>query len=651
MQNLLSDLKELLKQDDRLMVEDNLLKNKAIELTLKLDENLIRLLLSHSRLRQHFFADIDGVLVFDKEQFIQFVSNKAFLPDSYTAFSNKIGLTDDGGRTYLSRHRDVVLAWPYKDCVLEGGQTKEDAKRDEVFWNITLAPDDIDRLLNPKVVTNFWRIDADGEHTVTEITDTDNLIIKGNNLLALHSLLPRFRGRVKLIYIDPPYNTGSDSFGYNDSFTHSTWLTFMRNRLEVAKELLSRDGLLFVQISYHRHAYLQVLLDEIYPGGYICTFNILVRHPDRILKGDKDFHDVIEYLMVYAKERENKIGKLEVESSLDQYVYEIEELVEGDIINVGEKKIVYFRPGEYRILKKSPDKSRLKKISIRGSLKEGNSSGRFYEKHLGPRKNDFPPHTLFGVPNIGNDGREHRYFYTPKEGNVNGGYFQGVPLDYTGTKQKPYANFLDFVQEYNSVGYEGNVELRNAKKPEALIEKVFEIAQVGQNDIVLDFFLGSGTTAAVAHKLDRQYIGVEQLDYGENDGAVRLKNVIDGEQGGISENVGWQGGGSIVVCELMKWNARYIDQILAAQSADELQALWEKMQGQAFLSYKVNFDQFDEHAEEFAQLSLADQKRFLLEVLDKNQLYVNLSEIDDADYQVSDEDKRLNQQFYSTEQN
>jgi len=216
MQNLLDDLKELFQRDDRLMVEGSLLKSRIIELALKLDGDLIKLLLSHPRLRQHFFVEVAGVVVFDKEKFLQFVSNKAFLPDSYTAFSNKIGLTDDNGRTYLSRHRDVVLAWPYKDCVLEGGQTKEDAKRDEVFWNMTLAPDDIDRLLDPKVLTNFRRIDADGERPATEIADSDNLIIKGNNLLALHSLLPRFRGQVKLIYIDPPYNTGSDSFGYND---------------------------------------------------------------------------------------------------------------------------------------------------------------------------------------------------------------------------------------------------------------------------------------------------------------------------------------------------------------------------------------------------------------------------------------------------
>ncbi len=124
MQNLLNELKELLKKDERLMVEDELLKNKVIELALKLDGNLIRLLLSHARLRQHFFTEVDAVQVFDKDKFIHFVSNKAFLPDSYTAFSNRIGLTDDGGGTYLSRHRDVVLAWPY-NRLRAGGRAEE----------------------------------------------------------------------------------------------------------------------------------------------------------------------------------------------------------------------------------------------------------------------------------------------------------------------------------------------------------------------------------------------------------------------------------------------------------------------------------------------------------------------------------------------
>jgi len=262
MQNLLEDLAKLLEQDDRLTIEGQLLKNKIVELALALDSGLIKLLLSSEGIRRHFFQEVDGILIFDKIKFQQFVSNKAFLPDSYTAFKNKIGLTAEG--SYLTDSKEVVLAWAYKDCVLEGGQTKEDAKRDEVFWNETLAPDQIDRLLAPKVLTNFKKYDKDGEHKVTRITRDNNLIIKGNNLLALHTLKQAYAGEVKLIYIDPPYNTGNDDFRYNDSFNRSTWLTFSRNRLSIAKLLLSDDGAIFVSIDHNELAYMMVLLDEIF---------------------------------------------------------------------------------------------------------------------------------------------------------------------------------------------------------------------------------------------------------------------------------------------------------------------------------------------------------------------------------------------------
>ncbi|MBC8485891.1 site-specific DNA-methyltransferase [bacterium] len=246
MQNLYNDLTELLRQDDRLIsLENSLLKNKIQELARNNDGGLIKLLLSKEEIKKHFFFEVEKVLVFDKEKFIRFVNNKQFLPDSYTAFKNKIGLTVDG--EFLSESKEVVLSWPYKDCVLEGGMTKEDQKRDEIFYNETLAPDDIDRLFDPKVLTNIKRIDKDGEHPVNEFTYDelgnikDNLIIKGNNLLALHSLKKRFAGKVKLIYIDPPYNTGNDGFKYNDSFKHSAWLVFVRNRLELVKELLRNN--------------------------------------------------------------------------------------------------------------------------------------------------------------------------------------------------------------------------------------------------------------------------------------------------------------------------------------------------------------------------------------------------------------------------
>ena len=218
--NLLDHIKTILEQNESFCKDGRLFKNSVVEAALKLDPVLLKLLLDDKKGKKYFFTDVDGIIVFDKVKFQKFVSNKEFLPDSFTAYKNKIGLTANG--EYLTEANEVVLDFPYKDCVLEGGQTKEDQKRKEIFWNETLAPDEIDKLLEPKALTNWKKYDKDGEHTVDSVSKDDNLIIKGNNLLALHSLLPKYKGKIKLIYIDPPYNTGSDSFQYNDSFNHSS---------------------------------------------------------------------------------------------------------------------------------------------------------------------------------------------------------------------------------------------------------------------------------------------------------------------------------------------------------------------------------------------------------------------------------------------
>lgn len=241
------ELERLLSQKEEFLVEGALNKNKLAELARRYDPQLLNLLMTEPTTSSHFFSRLEeGVLVFKKDTFLQFLNNKEFLPDSFTAYKTKIGLATSDNK-YLSENNEVVLNFPYKDCILEGGQTKEDANRQELFFNETLAPTEINRLLDDKVLTNFKRFDADGEHEVKEVSDTDNLIIKGNNLIALHSLKKRFAEKVKLIYIDPPYNTGNDSFGYNDSFNHSTWLTFIKNRFTIAKDLLSEDGVIFVQ--------------------------------------------------------------------------------------------------------------------------------------------------------------------------------------------------------------------------------------------------------------------------------------------------------------------------------------------------------------------------------------------------------------------
>ena len=260
----------ILKTDSRFIDQDGeLVKAAIIDRAWKTDRDLVKLLLSDATIKQKFFDEIEGHWVFNVNVFIDYISDKDFLDNSYTRFRNKIGLNIDG--KYLKERGEVCLVWPYKDCVLEGGQTKEEEKRKEVFFNEILAQDEIDQLLDPKVLTNWKRYTTGGEQKVSEIRRDEaglikeNLLMKGNNLLALHCLKHQFMGKVKLIYIDPPYNIGNDdSFGYNDNFNHSAWLTFMKNRLEIAWKMLTKDGSIWISIDDRELFYLKVLADEIF---------------------------------------------------------------------------------------------------------------------------------------------------------------------------------------------------------------------------------------------------------------------------------------------------------------------------------------------------------------------------------------------------
>lgn len=677
MQNIFESVKEALSGDSSLIIEGQLNRAKVEDLALRLDSGLLNLLLQDEEVKNHFFTNVEGTLVFDKIKFQQFINNKSFLPDSYTAYKNKIGLTTDG--EFLSEGREVVLAWPYKDCVLEGGQTQEDQARDEVFWNETLAPDEIDRLFEPKVLTGFKRFDIDGEHEVNEIGKSDNLIFKGNNLLALHSLRKLLAGQVKLIYIDPPYNTGNDSFGYNDTFNHSSWLTFMKNRLEVAREVLRSNGVIFIQCDDNEQAYLKVLMDSIFGDeNYINTIAVNMKNIAGASGGgeDKRLKKNIEYLHVYAKNY----------SSFDSFhhVYNyipINELVEQYrkngvswkyttvLVNEGDKEYIGSTldgsGDEIKIFSRS---NAIIKSMNQVMKDDGLSENEAYEKYADKifqtemPQSSIRPRVMERVKELNIDGDLFSIEYVPKSGRYKGDvherFYKGKnfrllawlsdvseEIDGELFKKELQGTFWDFVGETKNLAKEGNVELPSGKKPEKLLQRIIEMS-TEQNDLILDYHLGSGTTAAVAHKMGRQYIGVEQLDYGENDSMVRLKNVIEGDQSGISKSVNWEGGGSFVYCELMQWNEQFVEKIKAAKKKNKLFTIWDEMKAEGFLSYKVQVESFNPEAKDFQELSFKEQQRFLFEVLDKNMLYVNLSDMEDEDYSVSDKDKRLTEGFY-----
>lgn len=633
--HLYNELYKVLRMKDYFCTDaGELIKSNIETAALNLNPELIRLLLNNEQLSCHFFTDVDGVKVFDKVKFQRFIMNKQFLPDSYTSFKNKIGLTTDDGR-FITDSREVVLSWPFKDCMLEGGQTKEDAKRDEVFWNETLAPDEINRLIEPKAFTAFKRFDKDGEHEVEHLLPNDNLIIKGNNLLALHSLKQRFPMGVKLILIDPPYYftkpKPGDTFSYNSNFRLSTWLVFMRDRLKIARELLSNDGIILCHIKEDAIHWLKVLMEEIFHvDNFVETF--IWKNTDNPDSLSNKSRVAVEYVVCYEKRKDTSIA----------YIGKETENGDGPILHTGNNiHELTFPIG-----------------SIRFNIEDGTYEGKPDRVELitpvivenGVNKNEV---VLKGEFAWSQDNLDKEY--------ANGAYFLVKSKKFSVRVQKPEGTTMapeKYVDEQylsKAIGVGTNedasshlkklgVNFTNSK-PESIVA-FFLRAMTKENDWVMDFFLGSGTTCACAHKMNRHYIGVDQMDYIQTEACKRLKKVIEGEQGGVSQSLNWQGGGSFVYCELSKANQNFVEQIEAATTKEELTTIWQQMQQTGFLSYKIKAKDIDDNAETFETLCLDDQKRFLIECLDKNLLYVPLSDIDNADYSVSEEDKRLTREFY-----
>jgi len=631
--NLLNTVYDILKKDDRLISQDwDLLKNKIQELAYNLDENLIYLLLDDEITRNKFFIDIKDVKVFDSNKFIRFVDNKQFLPDSYTSYKNKIGLINKNW-DYLAESNEISLAWAYKDCILAWGQDKEDSKREEVFYNDILWSDEIDVLLSEKAFTKFKRIDKDWEHKLENFNKndnwdiTDNLIIKWNNLLALHSLKSKFTWKVKLIYIDPPYNTQSDSFKYNDRFNHSTWLTFMKNRLEIAKDFLSNDGVIFVQCDDNEQAYLKVLMDEIFEVEKLVNVISVKMNESKWLKNahiEKKMPKNKEYLLIYSKLKDwFTFNPEKVEKENDEllgYVKYYNKYIPNIDKDISEWKIEKY-PKWNNITEKLKDK----KMLIYMVTPDNDIKDNWVEKN-----------TFFSITN---SKWKVNIFYKNDKWKV---------LKVLFLNENTSKFLWDLWTDISTINInkESWVQtLSNWQKPEKLLERIINLS-TKEWDIVLDYHMWSWTTCAVAHKMKRKYIWVEQMDYIENISVERLKKVVNWEKWGITDKVNWLWGWEFVYMEMIEENEAYISMIDDAKSTDDLIKVWKQIKESAFINYSVNVSNIDNSIEDFKALSIEEQKAFLMDILDKNLLYLNYSEIDDKNNNVSDEDIKLNNNFY-----
>ena len=630
MNNFYETVVNVLKADERFIASDGtFLRNAVYEAAMKMDAPLIKILLSNEETTARFFADVDGVKVFDKMGFAWVINNRQFLPDSYTRFKNKIGLVDEQGEM-ISTSGKVELVFPYKDCILEGGQTKEDQKRQEIFYNEALAPDEIDRLLFPKVLVGAKRYTKDGvEENITSFSENDNLIVKGNNLLALSSLLKRYEGRVKCIYIDPPYNPNSNAntFAYNNSFNRSTWLVFMKTRLEIAKKFLRKDGVLIVAIDKNEQPRLQILIEDIFHEYDVDCITVV--HNPRGAIGTN-----FSYTHEYAIFVTPKIGKSIADRKLSP-----EEIDWSPLRNWGTESLrTDAKNCFYPIIVRN------EKIIGFGDVVEDS----YHPESQTVRKDD--DYYVYPIDTKGVE-RKWRYARQTVEGiahllrvkKIKTGYDIELGKDF-GVQKTVWAD-PKFDASTNGTQLlkklVPNTVFSYPKSLYTVVECIESVVRDDKNAIILDFFGGSGTTGHAVMEInkdggDRRFILVEQMDYVETDTLTR--NIA------VQKEMGLYCG--IVYCELAKLNQSIVEEIEAANNTETLAAIWGKMKKSGFISYKVDPAAIDAAAEDFAELSLADQKKFLMDLLDKNLLYVNKCDMDDAEYAISDTDKAFTKSFY-----
>ncbi|MFB8587113.1 DNA methyltransferase [Enterococcus thailandicus] len=683
---LMQQIKEILKEFPQYWNGEELQRPIVIDDLKNYDALLISALLKNQKIRENYSLKAGDVVIFKVQEFIDILRYKDYWADSYTKYSNTIGLSSEG--KYLQYNTDVVLDFPYKDCVLEGGMTKEDAGKEEVFYNEVIARDEIDTLLAPKAFVNVKKYDADGEHRVDTFSDEDNLIIKGNNLLALYSLKERYVGKVKCIYIDPPYNTGNDSFKYNDRFNHSTWLTFMKNRIEIAKELLSEDGTIFVHCDDNEQAYLKVLLGDIFGSeNFLNTLSVYTKVSAGASGGgeDKKLKKNIEYIHIYTKNSKEFISfhpvykKTELSAYINQMKQEGKSFKYTNVlVDEGEEK--YFKTikdgsGEDIVINKVENYriSTINQLSKEENLTIQETYDKYFDKVMTTTNaqtsirtrvweatdSENNMYTATYIPKTGrNKGKETKLIFYGKQKVLFIWLKDTAIRDGKKTyKKEKIGTFWDGFSWIN-VTKEGSIKFESGKKTEGLIQRIFEMSS-DEKDIVLDFFMGSATTQSVAMKMNRRFIGIEQMDYINTVSVPRLQKVIEGEQGGISKDVNWQGGGSFIYAELMELNQEYMNKIDQASTKEELADLWDELDNNADLNFQLDKEKLTnellkEHDEEegsitFNDLTFEEQKEIFKKSLDKNQLYGPYSEIEDANVIISDNDKSFNHSFYSNE--
>jgi adenine-specific DNA-methyltransferase len=381
-----------------------------------------------------------------------------------------------------------------------------------------------------------------------------NFLLEGDNLHSLYLLEKTHKEKIDVIYIDPPYNTGSKDFIYNDKiiddedgYKHSKWLSFMSKRLQMAQRLLSNTGVIFISIDDNEVAQLKLLCDTIFNEiNRISIHHVQVRYAEKSLADGKSVKPVMEYVLVYAKDINKFKLNLPKEKYTDaSFLYEIEELGSGIMVKDGNVTMQVFKPGEWQIKKQNESSQNLlKETWVSGTIYSKMSYGQVVKKYIEPRYNSDGLGCLYKVIGRGDDGLGYRYYVGPsKKGSTRCKMYSGMPLSRIeeiksnggSFREVPISNLINYAADFGNIRHEGNMTFNSGKKPVKMLKELINY-HTNKNAVVLDFFAGSGSTAQAVLELNKEDNGNRQFILCTNNENniceeityKRIKNVITG---------------------------------------------------------------------------------------------------------------------------
>ncbi|MGN8647792.1 DNA methyltransferase [Gracilibacillus sp. HCP3S3_G5_1] len=629
-------LENVLKQfGEKYFIDGVVNKSKVIQDLDTYDEELLTAFLSNKILKDNFTMDIAGNTILQTNQLIDLLEADEYWQDSYTKYSKKIGLT--AGGKFIDENEDVVLDFPYKDTILKASMSKEDTDKndlrpDEPFLNEVIAKEEIDVLLDEKIFNNIVKYYSDGNYeTVNEYME-ENLLIKGNNLIALHSIKAKFLNSFDVIYIDPPYNVTSsnNTFIYNNNFNHSSWLTFMKNRLDVAKDLLKKEeGVLIVAIDDNEVNYLGVLLDEIFKDGYEKHMITVVHNPRGVQGTNFSYsHEYLYFVFPQGK-------KLIEDSELSE-----DEISYTNLRNWGGESL------------RSDGRNTFYPIKVDVKTNEIIGFGAILEDDIHPNQTEIKNGIAYVYP-IDNKGIERKWRYARQTIESVKDMLKAVKKNNNTYEIMIGKNFGQYKTVWQSPKYDASVHGKQLlgrlvpnndfsfpKSVYAVYDALKAVIKNRKNAKVLDFFSGSGTTAHAVQILNkedngnRKYVMIEQMPYIRT---IQIDRLLSEDESKLNDD--------FIYMELMEKNKGFIDAIRKCDTQNDIDQLFNFMLEEAEIDFRVDLEKIKDTLH---QLSLDDQKRTLFKIIEKNQLYYNYSEIDDENVRdlISDSDYKFNKSFY-----